>query len=101
MCRRLKIKSKLKTIIGNNNVYFQPPENLKMNYPAIVYSLNDIDVKYSDNNPYIIKNGYQVIVINKDPDNDTIYKIVQELNGKLKTKYTTNNLNHDVFNIFY
>ena len=24
--------------------YFQPPESIKMNYPAIVYSLDDIDL---------------------------------------------------------
>ena len=40
--RRLELHEILCTILGSRNVYFQPPESIKMNYPAIVYGLDDM-----------------------------------------------------------
>ena len=33
--------------------YFQPPESVKMSYPAIVYSLDDIDKTYANDGVYL------------------------------------------------
>ena len=33
--------------------YFQPPESIKMNYPAIVYSLDDVDKTYANDGVYL------------------------------------------------
>lgn len=35
---RIGLSKLLREILDSDNVYFQPPESLKMNYPAIVYS---------------------------------------------------------------
>ena len=42
MKTRLELDEELVKILGSKNVYFQPPESLKLNYPAIVYSLSNI-----------------------------------------------------------
>ena len=34
--------------------YFQPPESIKMNYPAIVYSLDDVDKTYANDGVYLL-----------------------------------------------
>ena len=47
MASRLDLQSKLEKLLGNKNVYYQPPESLKMEYPAIRYSRSDIDSKYA------------------------------------------------------
>ena len=39
--------------LGSKNVYFQPPESVKMNYPAIVYSRSDIENDHANNQVYI------------------------------------------------
>ena len=43
MRNRLDLQKIFEDILGSKNVYFQPPESLKMKYPAIRYSLDDID----------------------------------------------------------
>ena len=37
MADRKALQADLEQLIGSRNVYYQPPENVKMNYPAIVY----------------------------------------------------------------
>ena len=39
MSKRIDLGNKLKEILGSSNVYFQPPDNLKMVYPCIRYRL--------------------------------------------------------------
>ena len=40
MGTRLELQSKLEEILGSRQVYYQPPETVKMEYPAIVYRQN-------------------------------------------------------------
>ena len=73
MGTRLELHEVLCNIIGSRNVYYQPPESIKMNYPAIVYSRNDISNKHGDDIPYMQSISYQVTVIDKDPDLSLIH----------------------------
>ena len=43
MANRLDLQALLEDLLGSRNVYYQPPESVKMNYPAIVYALEDIE----------------------------------------------------------
>ena len=47
--RRLKLHERLVEILGTDHVYFQPPENFKLEYPAIVYSRKQISNRFADN----------------------------------------------------
>ena len=42
MDSRPNLQTMLEQILGSRNVYFQPPESLKLNYPAIVYKRSNI-----------------------------------------------------------
>lgn len=44
MASRLNLQTFLEEILESRNVYFQPPESVKMKYPAIVYALDDIEM---------------------------------------------------------
>lgn len=82
------------------NVYFQPPESIKIDYPCILYELTSIDTKFADNKPYKQEKRYKVTVIDKNPDSEIPDKI-----GKLPMcifdrHYTSDNLHHFVFNIY-
>ena len=101
MATRLELHSKLKELLGNDNVYYQPPESLKMEYPAIRYSRDDIIDSKADNIKYSKHNRYQIIVIDKRPDNEVIEKIMELPYSTFDRHYTANNLNHDVITLYY
>ena len=43
MASRIKLQAKLEELLGSRNVYYQPPETLKIEYPAIIYSKSRIN----------------------------------------------------------
>ena len=101
MASRLELQSKLEELLGNRNVYYQPPEDLKMEYPAIRYSLSTIQSRYADNAKYSNFNRYDVIVIDKRPDNKVIQKILELPLSSFDRHYVSNNLNHDSIILYF
>lgn len=100
MRTRLDLQNKLVELLGNNHVYYQPPESLKMEYPGIRYSKSTIDSKNADNSKYINHDSYEIIVIDKRPDNPVIKEILNLPYTSFDRHYTANNLNHDVITIY-
>lgn len=101
MASRLELQSKLEELLGSRNVYYQPPENLKMEYPAIRYSKNNIDSRYADDIKYSNFTRYELIVIDRRPDNDVIQKILELPLSSFERHYVSNNLNHDVLILYF
>lgn len=102
MASRLELHEKLCNLLGSRNVYFhQPPESVKMRYPAIVYTREDIQNDYADDGVYSTKTKYKLIVITDDPDSELILEISALPLCKYVSYYASDNLNHDVFNIYY
>lgn len=101
MKRRVELHNVLVKILGSNNVYFQPPANVRMKYPAIVYTRNDMDNQHADNIPYIQKMGYQIVYISKDPDDPVVQKIADLPYCRYDRHYNSDNLNHDVLSIYF
>lgn len=98
---RLELHSLLVSTLGSGNVYFQPPESLQMKYPCIVYSRNRTDDKFADNKRYLHKKRYSVKVIDKNPDSAIPDKIAQLPLCSFDRHYTADNLNHDVYNLYF
>lgn len=101
MASRLELHEVLCDILGSRHVYYQPPESVKMVYPAIVYSKNSIDIKHGDDLVYRQVVGYSVTLIDKDPDSEFVDKIMQIPMCRFDRHYAADNLNHDVFTIYY
>jgi hypothetical protein len=101
MSKRLELHNKLVTLFGNNHVYYQPPENLKMEYPCIRYSKSDITSRHADNINYVNKTSYEIVIIDKHPDNVVIEKILELPLSSYDRHYISDNLNHDVIRIYY
>ena len=102
MASRIDLQTKLESILGSRNVYFQPPESVKMNYPAIVYSRDSIDTLYANDTRYKTTRRYQLILIGKSPDNGTVDDLLSELPMCSYDRfYTADNLNHDVFTLYW
>jgi len=101
MGNRLALHNILVSVLGSINVYFQPPPTFEMSYPCIVYSRNDIETTYADNNPYNHKKQYSVTVIDEDPDSPTPDKVAELPLCSFNRAFKADNLNHDVFTLFY
>lgn len=102
MSRRDDFDKELREVLGSNNTYFQPPESVKLEYPCIRYSLSTDSDRFANDRSYIFYEGYEVTVISKDPD--------QTFKDELKEKfrhcswnrsYVSDNLNHNVYKIYY
>lgn len=101
MSNRVNLQAILERILGSRNVYYQPPESVKINYPAIIYSRTDIDSKHADDMSYMCTNRYEIIVIDKKPDNEVIDKIMSLSCCSFDRHYTADNLHHDVLTLYY
>lgn len=98
---RLNLQNKLEELLGSKHVYYNPPENLKMEYPAIRYSKNDIEDIYASNIKYISRDVYDLVVIDKKPDNPVIKKLLKLPYSEFDRHYVADGLNHDIIRIFY
>lgn len=101
MASRIDLHNELCNVLGSRNVYFQPPESIKMNYPAIVYSRSNIENIAADNDTYIQNHYYQVIVIDQNPDSLIVDRVSKMRFIRFVNHYVSDNLNHDVFTLYY
>jgi len=101
MSRRIDLQNLLIGLLGTSNVYFQPPATITMSYPCIVYERTRINTDFADNNPYGIYTQYKVTVIDKNPDSPIPMKIAALSRCIYDRHYAVDNLNHDVFNLYY
>ncbi len=98
---RLDLQTELETTLGSGNVYFQPPPNIQMVYPCIVYRLANINSDHADNQPYLISDQYSVTVIDRNPDSDIPAKIAKMRSSSFAQRFTKDGLNHTIFNIYF
>ncbi len=101
MADRLELHSVLQELLGSSNVYYQPPESIKMQYDAIRYSKKTIDSKYANDRKYSMIDCYEVIVISRLPDNPVIKKLLSLPYCSYDRHYVADNLHHDVLTIYY
>ena len=101
MATRLELQSKLEELLGSKNVYYQPPESMKLNYPAIVYHKAKPEFKRATNSQYLRYNSYTITVIDRKPDNEVIDKLLELPLCSYDRNFKTNNLEHDVLTIYY
>lgn len=101
MTSRLELQTLLEELLGSRNVYFQPPASLKMKYDAIVYSREDIENDHANNTVYRQEQAYNVIAIYEDPDSDLPIKLSRLPRCRFVRHYTSDNLNHDAFTLYY
>ncbi len=99
MAPREQLQAKLETILAN--VYFQPTDNVQMAYPAIVYERARAYTEYADNDPCWVVKQYQLTLISRSPDVAAFDAIAALRMCTHERFYVADNLNHDVFNIYF
>lgn len=98
--RRLKLHEILCDILGSRHVYYDPPESIRMKYPAIVYRLGSVDTVKADNTRYLRYALYNVTYIRKDDDDDILDKLLDLPLAAFGTSFTADNLHHDTLSIY-
>lgn len=101
MDRRLRLQEILQGVLGSSNVYFQPPSNIQMKYPAIVYQRDNADSKFADNQPYSYVKRYEVTVIDVNPESTIPDKVALLPMCAFNRFFVSNGLNHDVFTLYF
>lgn len=101
MASRLNLHEELCEILGSRNVYFQPPASIRMKYPAIVYKRTQLNTRHANDKLYLSKTGYQVTIIDENPDSEIVEKMMEFPMCSFNTHFTSDGLNHDVFTIYY
>lgn len=94
------LRKVMQDICGEVNVYFQPPANIRMKYPAIVYKRDEIRNEQADNLTYFQYVIYQVTVIDSNPDSLLVFAISALPKCRFERHFVSDGLNHDVFTIF-
>lgn len=101
MGSRAELQTLLEGILDSRNVYFQPPSNIHMKYPAIVYSRSRIANTHANDDVYKQSLSYEVTVIDSNPDSEIVTKVSQLPMCRHDRHFKSDNLNHDVFTIHY
>lgn len=101
MATRLELQSKLEDMLGSKEVYYQAPPSMGMKYPAIVYNIKSIDSEYSNDKKYRKKPSYEIIVIDKKPDNPVIQYLLELDYCSYDRYYKSDNLHHDVLTLYW
>ena len=101
MHNRLDLHEMLCDILGSRNVYYSPPESVKLKYPAIVYSRSNIENAFADDSVYKQAHLYSITIIDANPDSEIVEKMSMVPKCKFDRHFVSDGLNHDIFTIYY
>lgn len=101
MGTRLELHDLLIKVLGNENVYFDPPESYKIRYPCIVYERSSSNTIFADNIPYRNKKRYTITVIDKNPDSEISDRLNELPLTLFDRQYSSDNLHHFVSIMYY
>lgn len=100
MVTREELQTIFEKLLGSKNVYYQPPETLKISYPAIIYSKSNITKTHADNKGYRMNTRYNIIVVAQRPDHPVIQKLLELPYCSYDRRYISDNLYHDSLNLY-
>lgn len=102
MAPRPQLHQLLKSLVGEDGkVYFQPPEDISMSYPCIVYEREYLNTQFADDQPYRQTKRYQVTIIDRDPDSPIPDKVAALPMSTFKRFFAREDLNHDIYSLFF
>ena len=101
MASRLNLQKLLESILGSRNVYLQPPESIKLNYPCFIYERTSGRQFHADDDLYNYRKSYTITVIDKNPDSSLPDELEKLRYCTMDRYYEADNLNHWIFTIYY
>jgi hypothetical protein len=102
MGNRLALQNTLSEILGNTNVYYQPPEGYKLKYPCIIYNQEPGDVKKANNKVYSYTKKYSITCIYNADNENIILKMLNKFEYcSVENTFVSDNLYHYIFTLYY
>lgn len=100
---RILLDEILRDILGEHseNCYFSPPDKFKLKYPCIVYRLSSMESINADNIKYRALEGYDVTVMDHDPDSELRRKVFNLPYSAFNRSFTSGGINNWVFKVYY
>lgn len=104
MKMRIDLQYELERILGSRNVYFQPPEYIKLKYPCIIYSLANFSNKNANDKKYIKYKKYTLtLVLQEYTDiiaDDLVNKILDLQYCFFDRSFISGNMYHYTFDLY-
>lgn len=88
-------------ILGSSNVYFQPPPTVKLNYPCIIYELENMAIQHANNNPYRHLKRYSVTAVDQNPDSEIADKLAYLPTVQFSRAYGADYLHHTTYRLYF
>lgn len=76
------------------SIYYQPPANISIKYPAIIYKRKDIEKVHANDKAYIMRCSYDITVIDKRKDSVIVEELLKLSHCSFQNEFTTDGLNH-------
>lgn len=99
MAPRLDLQNLLLGIC--DNVYFQPPEDIEMSYPCIVYARDWAQTFFATNRPYRVEKRYLLTIMDREADSPIVEAVAALPMCIFDRHFTVKDLNHDVYKLFF
>lgn len=98
----LDLQNKLKELLGSEHVYFQPPKNIRMEYPCFIVQRSKANHEFADNKVYRFTKCYSITYVSTDTDSDMVETVVNSFSMCIYDRpFISDNLNHDVFTLYW
>lgn len=97
---RDEVYTMLTELLGSDNVYFNPPEGFKLQYPCILIAYKEPFYRLADNVHYTKMDLYDVTYIFKsDADYDLMHKLMETKGFAYDRFYRSDGLNHVAYTL--
>lgn len=99
--RRLKVSQMLHNIFDKpKQIYYSPPANKDIVYPAIIYTRAKTTTIKADNKKYLMYDRYNVTFIHKESDDPTYDKLCNLPYCEHDRQMRIDDLYHDYFTLY-
>ena len=99
---RSELTAKFKEILGNNNVYFQPPESVKLKYDCIIYKDVTPFLRRANNFVYILQHKYQITYVTSNPTSPIVDQMLHEFQLIDRVNdFVSDGLYHYVYELYF
>lgn len=100
--RRVAFDTELRALLNTTNTYYEPPADVRMSYPCVVYSLGNMDDVRADDIHYTRRLRFMVTTISANPDSEWPQLILDYFPyARFDRNYSADNLSHNVIMIYY
>lgn len=101
MHSRLDMQEHLQRLLGSKNVYFQPPEGMRISYPAFVYDHARRADRFANGSRYLKRRSYYVQYISQTYDEAFVENILDQEYCAFDKYFAKDDLYHFNFTMFY